>query len=193
MNAAYLVMHMPSAKRMPQRRLALNLHRHTFMKTIAAVAMLCVAVSAASSAYTTKYRRPSRPRQHDGLLEAENVRWLDSHIVVDEQLHDQIVGAIDREFSALGMTRVPAASAEVVVTYAAYSRTDVNTKAHPIARDVQPTYAVGILVVSVLAPQNMKTLLELRGVTPVERASRSAAVINTVADMFKLFPRRRGH
>jgi hypothetical protein len=58
---------------------------------------------------------------------------------------------------------------------------------------VQPTYAVGILVVSVLAPQNMKTLLELRGVTPVERASRSAAVINTVADMFKLFPRRRGH
>jgi hypothetical protein len=187
-------MHMPSAKRMPQPRLALNLHRHTFMKTIAAVAMLCVAVSAASSAYTTKYR-PSVTTL-DSTTDFSKLKtygWLDSHIVVDEQLHDQIVGAIDREFSALGMTRVPAASAEVVVTYAAYSRTDVNTKAHPIARDVQPTYAVGILVVSVLAPQNMKTLLELRGVTPVERASRSAAVINTVADMFKLFPRRRGH
>jgi len=187
-------MHMPSAKRMPQRRLALNLHRHTFMKTIAAVAMLCVAVSAASSAYTTKYR-PSVTTLDSttDFSKLTTYGWLDSHIVVDEQLHDQIVGAIDREFSALGMTRVPAASAEVVVTYAAYSRTDVNTKAHPIARDVQPTYAVGILVVSVLAPQNMKTLLELRGVTPVERASRSAAVVNTVADMFKLFPRRRGH
>lgn len=162
------------------------------MKTIAAVAVLCAALSVASSAYTTKYG--SSVTSIDGQTDFSKLKtyaWLDSHIVVDEALHAQIVAAVDREFSRVGLTRVPAASADVVVTYAAYSRTDVNTKAHEIAKHVRPSYAVGILVVSVFAPQNMKTLLELRGIAPVERASRPEAVVTTVADMFKLYPRHR--
>lgn len=161
------------------------------MKTFAALA-LCIAVAAAPGAYTTKYR--SSITSLDPTTDFSKLKtygWLDSHIVADADLHEQIVSAIDKEFRALGMARVPAASADVFVTYAAYSRTDVNTKAKEIAKDVRPEYAVGILVVTVLAPQNMKTLLELRGTTPVDRASRAGAVVTTVADMFKLYPSRR--
>jgi len=130
------------------------------MKTVAAVALVCVALAAASAAYTTKYG--SSVTSIDPTTDFSKLKtygWLDSHIVVDDELHEQIVSAIDKEFGALGMARVPSTSADVVVTYAAYSRTDVNTKGKEIAKGVRPTYGVGILVVTVLAPQNMKTLL----------------------------------
>jgi hypothetical protein len=165
------------------------------MKTFIAVAALCVAVSATSSAYTPKYRArvTSLDRQTD-FSKLKTYGWLESHIVVDTELDAQIVSAVDREFSTLGMRRTSADSADLVVTYAAYSRTDVNVKAKEIARDVRPSYAVGVLVVSVLAPKYMRTVLELRADTPVDRASRAAAVVDTVSEMFKLYPRpRSGH
>ena len=163
------------------------------MKTLAAVAALCIATAVVPSAsYTQKYRsRVSLIDRATDFSKLKTYAWLESHLVADTELDAQIVTAIDHEFSALGMAKAAPASADVVVTYAAYSRTDVRFKAPEIEKDVRPSYAVGTLVVSVLAPHYMKPLLELRADTPVERASRAAKVVETVSEMFKLYPRRR--
>jgi hypothetical protein len=162
------------------------------MKMLAAVTALCAATAVVSSAYSPKYRsRVSLIDPTTDFSKLKTYAWLQSHMVADSQLDAQIVAAVDQQFSALGMTKTAPASADVVVTYAAYSRTDVRFKAPEVEKDVRPSYAVGTLVVSVLAPKYMKPLLELRADTPVERASRAAKVVDTVSEMFKLYPRRR--
>ena len=162
------------------------------MKMHAAVIALCVAAAVASSAYSPKYRsRVSLIDRTTDFSKLKTYAWLESHLVADMELDAQIVAAVDHQFSALGMTKAAPASADVVVTYAAYSRTDVRFNGPEVAKDVRPSYAVGTLVVSVLAPRYMKPLLELRADTPVERASRAGKVVDTVSEMFKLYPRRR--
>jgi hypothetical protein len=162
------------------------------MKMLAAVTALCVATAVVSASYTQKYRsRVSLIDRTTDFSKLKTYAWLESHLVADAELDAQIVAAVDHEFGALGMAKVAPASADVVVTYAAYSRTDVRFKAPEVTKDVRPSYAVGTLVVSVLAPQYMKPLLELRADTPVERASRATKVVETVSEMFQLYPRRR--
>ena len=172
--------------------MALKLHPARVMKTSFAVAALCVATCVSIHAYTPKYRpRVSSIDRQTDFSKVKTYAWLDSHLVADADLHAHIVAAVDRELGALGMTRGTSGSSDVVITYAAYGRTDVKVNAKKIAKNVKPSYAVGILVVSVLAPKTMTPVLELRAETPVDPTARIASVDDTVAAMFKLYPRRR--
>jgi hypothetical protein len=177
---------------MNRSALALKLHPARVMKMTLAVAAFYVATCASVHAYTPKYRpRISSIDRQTDFSKVKTYAWLDSHLVADADLHAHIVAAVDRELGALGMTKDVSGSSDVVVTYAAYGRTDVKVNAKKIAKNVKPSYAVGILVVSVLAPKTMKTVLELRADTPVDTAARTASVDATVAAMFTLYPRRR--
>ena len=162
------------------------------MKTSFAAVAFCLATCALTSAYTPKYRpRVSFIDRQTDFSKVKTYAWLESHLVADAELHARIVAAVDRELAALGMTKNTSGSSDVVVTYAAYGRTDVNVKAKKITRHTKPTYDVGILVVSVLVPTALTPVLELRAEAPVDASVRTAAVDETVAAMFKLYPRRR--
>jgi hypothetical protein len=106
-------------------------------------------------------------------------------------IDDEIVAAIEYELSALGLQQVPSGTEDVVVTYASMTRTDVNTKAKPIAKDYRPEYAVGTLIVSLLDPDSLRPLLQLRTDKPVDPAGLSATIGATIKEMFSYFPTRR--
>lgn len=162
------------------------------MKTSFAVAAFCLATCASISAYTPKYRpRVSFLDRQTDFSKVKTYAWLESHLVADAELHARIVAAVDRELGALGMTKNTSGSSDVFVTYEAYGRTEVKVDAKKITKHTKPTYDVGILVVSVIAPTAMTPVLELRAETPVDPTVRTAAVDETVAAMFKLYPRRR--
>lgn len=161
------------------------------MRTIA-VTLLCLAVAAPSSAHKMKYRSKvySIDRQTD-FSTIKTYAWLDRHYTPDAELDERLIAAVDRELGALGMSKVAEGPADVAVTFSAYGRTDVKVNATEIAKRVRPTYGVGILVVSVLDVRTLRPLLELRAETPIERTARTAVVDQTVAEMFRLYPRRR--
>src|SRR5206468_8467897 len=120
------------------------------MKTLLVATLLCAVALVVPSAYTTKYRVTVTADKQVNFSKLKTYSWLESHFVANEQIEGQIMSAIDRELHDLGLTDAKSGQADVVVTYAAYSRTDVQYKQKQISKDVYPAYPVGILVVSLL-------------------------------------------
>lgn len=153
--------------------------------------LVSIAISAAAAGYTPKYRVKVQAAKHTDFSKLRTYSWMDSHPASIPAVDAKIVSAIERELTARGMTKVPPGGADVVATYASSTRTDVNTSAKPLSKDYRPEYAVGTLVVSLLAPETLKPLLQLRADTPLEHGGGEASVGSTVEELFKYFPMRR--
>jgi hypothetical protein len=153
--------------------------------------LVSIAVSAASAGYTPKYRVKVQADKHVDFSKVRTYSWMGGHPASIAALDAAIVAAIERELSALGMRQVPSGDGDVVVTYASVTRTDVNTKAKPISKDYRPEYAVGTLVVSLLDPESLRPLLQLRVDRPVDRAELDATIGGTIQELFTYFPTRR--
>ena len=160
------------------------------MKTRLIVAICCAVLAAASMAYTTKYRVRVTADPQTDFKKIKTYVWLPSHITVDDQIEQQIIAAVNRELQSVGLTQGDAGSSDVVMTYEAYSRTDVNTSAREIAKDIHPEYPVGILIVSMLEPKTFRQVLELRAATPFTRPELGGVIDGTVQAMFKRYPHR---
>jgi hypothetical protein len=141
-------------------------------------------------AYKTKYRVQVTADQQTDFSKIKTYSWLASHIVADEEIHSDIVSAVDRQLQAVGLTQAPSGLSDVVVTYSSYSRTDVNFNAKEIQKDVRPAYPVGILVITLLEPKALRQVLELRAATPFARTEGGAVIDQTVQAMFKRYPHR---
>ncbi|HUK34387.1 MAG TPA: DUF4136 domain-containing protein, partial [Vicinamibacterales bacterium] len=159
-------------------------------KTRVVAALLFAAVSTATMASRTKYRVQATMDPQADFSKITTYSWLPSHIVADQEADGFIVAAIDRELQAAGLTLTDSDSSDVVVTYAAYSRTDVNVNAKEIDKDVRPSYPVGILIVRMLVPKTLRQVLELRAVTPFAQPELRSVIDQTVQAMFKRYPRR---
>jgi hypothetical protein len=119
--------------------------------------------------------------------------WESGWQAIDKNAHKQIVAAIDRELGALGFEKKDSGPADVVLTYAAIRRTDVDLKSKPTQGDVgRRSYEAGTLVVLLLEPGTRKELFRARGDEPIEAdPEKLQAVIDTmVADMFAKYPTR---
>ena len=160
------------------------------MKTRLAAACCSVVLALASMAYTTKYRVKVTADPQTDFKKIKTYSWLPSHITPSEDVERQIIAAISRELQSVGLTEADHGSADVVVTYEAYSRTDVMTSAKEITKDVRPTYPVGILVVSMLEPRTFRQVLELRTLAPFTRPEVGGVINETVQAMFKRYPYR---
>jgi hypothetical protein len=150
--------------------------------------LLSIAVTAAA-AYTPKYRVKVQADKHTDFSKLRTYSWMDSHPASIPAVDAQIVRAIEGELAALGLTKVPSGG-DVVATYTSMTRTDVNTKSKPIAKDYRPEYSVATLVVSLLEPETLKPLLQLRVDRPI-----ASAVLDTsagaVEQLFRYFPARQ--
>lgn len=166
----------------------------TFILTVMVSLMsvlVSIAVTAASAGYTPKYRVKVQSDKHTDFSTLRTYSWMGGHPASIAAIDEEIVTAIEYELSALGLQQVPSGTEDVVVTYASVTRTDVNTKAKPIAKDYRPEYAVGTLIVSLLDPDSLRPLLQLRTDKPVDPAGLSATVSATIKEMFSYFPTRR--
>ena len=105
----------------------------------------------------------------------------------------QVIAAVDRELGALGLTKVASGPVDVLATYYSLSRTDVDVKAKPDSKGLQPQYWVGTLVVALLEPGSLRRLLRLRVDQPIETESAKleATINSAVAAMFAQYPTRR--
>jgi hypothetical protein len=151
--------------------------------------LVSIAVTAAAG-YTPKYRVKVQADKHTDFSKLRTYSWMDSHPASIPAVDAQIVRAIEAELTALGLTKVPTGTGDVVATYTSMTRTDVNTKSKPIGKDYRPEYSVATLVVSLLEPETLKPLLQLRVDRPI-----ASAVLDTsagaVEQLFRYFPARQ--
>jgi len=107
----------------------------------------------------------------------------------------QIVTAVDRQMERLGFVKIESGPSDVLVTYAAVQRTDVDLK-RKLADNpkLRREYRVGTLVVVLREPETYRELFRGRGDTPL--ASDAAGVADQidlmVARIFDRYPTRTG-
>jgi hypothetical protein len=167
----------------------------TFVLTVMVSVMsvlVSIAVTAVSTGYTPKYRVKVQADKRTDFSKLRTYSWMPGHPASIESVDDMIVAAIERELTILGMQQVRSGDpTDVVVTYASVTRTDVNVKGKPAAGGARPEYAVGTLVVSLLDPESLRPLLQLRIDRPVAPSGLDAAIGRMVQEMFTYFPTRR--
>jgi hypothetical protein len=119
--------------------------------------------------------------------------WQSGWDANDKNIHATIVGAIDKEMTALGFEKKPAAPSDVIVKYAALRRIDVQPSSKAVGADAPRTQIdVGSLLILFLDPATSKELWRVRIDTPIEvDAAKIAGTINTaVTSMFAQYPTR---
>jgi hypothetical protein len=151
--------------------------------------LVSIAVTAAAG-YAPKYRVKVQADKHTDFSKLRTYSWMDSHPASIPAVDAEIVRAIERQLGALGLTKVPLGVGDVVATYTSMTRTDVNTKSKPIAKDYRQEYSVATLVVSLLEPDTLKPLLQLRVDRPIASAVLDTSA-SSVEQLFRYLPARQ--
>jgi len=152
-----------------------------------------LAFAAVVSAQMPKYGVKVETEKGVDYAKFRTYSWTAGQPSADKAIDGQIVAAVDRELSGLGMSKATSGPGDVQVAYYSVTRTDVNLKAKPDAKGLQPEISVGTLMVALLEPASRKRLLRIRvdkSIDGVER-SQSEKVINAaVTEMFEQYPTR---
>ena len=161
---------------------------------IPACFILACALSGASApagAGQSKYGASVKAVKPAALANAKTYVWMPSQPAFDKNVDALIVAAVDRELGARGFSRLLSGPADVVLTYASLSRTDVDVKKAPKAGAARE-FAVGTLVVDVRDPANRQSLFRVRMDTPIEKdpATFEAKINAAVTEMFEKYPPR---
>lgn len=154
-------------------------------------AVLAAAVVVAGQ--TPKYGVKVETEKNVDYAKFKTYSWTQGQPSADKTIEGQIMAAVDKELGGLGMTKASSGSGDVLVATYSVTRTDVNLKAKPDAKGLQPEISVGTLMVALLEPESRKRLLRLRIDKSIDGIERSQAegVINTaVAELFQQYPTR---
>jgi uncharacterized protein DUF4136 len=114
-----------------------------------------------------------------------------SMAVLDKNVHQQVVDAVDREMKSLGFEKRPSAPADVRVAYATQRRVDVDTSSK-LPPGQLPEYTVGTLVVVMRESANDKEVFKARVKKPIELTPDKikTTIDGVVAEMFAKYPTR---
>jgi hypothetical protein len=162
------------------------------MKRLLSV-VLALAMSVAVASQTTKYGVTVLAEKNVDFATKRTYAWRKAQPSPDKAVDAQIVAAIDRELAALGMSRPESGPADVLVSYASLTRTDVNLKGKEDAKGALPEYRVGTLVIAMYDPPSNRRLLRLRADLPIDvpRSELGGAIDKAVAMMFAEYPTRK--
>ncbi len=163
------------------------------MKRAIAGFVVCAALAAApASAQMPKYGVTVNADKTLDYSALKTYSWTEGHPSSDKAINDRVIAAVDRELSALGMTKAPSGPGDVLVTYYSLSRTDVDVMAKPDAAGVYPQYWVGTLVVGLLDTKTRERRLRLRIDKPIDidRTKLDVTIDQAVAAMFAKYPTR---
>jgi len=128
------------------------------------------------------------------LAKAKTYSWTVSQPSPNKTVDAQIVAAVDRQLSALGLTKLASGTSDLLATYASTRRTDVNLKGKANESGARPAYEVGTLVVDLRDPATRQPLFRVRIDTPITTEPDKAEMeINAaVTAMFEKYPARTG-
>jgi Domain of unknown function (DUF4136) len=154
---------------------------------------MCLAIVAATTGQVPKYGATVTVDKNVDFGKFKTYSWTPGRPSAAKVIDARVIAAVDRELSALGMSKATAGSGDVLATYYSLSRTDVNLKAKPDATGTLPQYWVGTLVVALLDPADRHRLLRLRVDQPIEiePAKLEVAIDSAVHAMFAKYPTRR--
>ena len=158
--------------------------------------VICIIALAATGAMvaagqTTKYGVTVTAEKKVDFGSFHTYTWRRAQPSWDKTIDAQIVAAIDREMSALGMTKVESAPADVFVGYGSLSRTDVDLKGKEDAKGLLPQYSVGTLVVTFHNSGN-REVLKMRVDLPIDTkpGELEGSINKAVAMLFAEYPTR---
>ena len=120
--------------------------------------------------------------------------WQSGWDAGDRKVHTQIVGAVDRELKALGMTLKTSGPSDVVVKYAALRQIDVEVVSNLGDENAaRRQFDVGSLLLLMLEPGTGKELFRARLNKPIEvdPAKVDATVSSAVAEIFAKYPTKK--
>ena len=142
---------------------------------------------------TPKYGVTVTAERNVDFAKFRTYSWTTGQPSADKMIDARVIAAVDRELSALGLTKAAEGPGDVLAAYYSLSRTDVNLKGKPDSKGVHPQYWVGTLVVALLDPGNRHRLLRLRADQPIEidPARLAATIDRAVAALFAEYPTRR--
>src|SRR5258706_3366169 len=153
--------------------------------------LLCAGYVAATAQQTKHHVRVTEV-ESDALAKVRTYTWTVSHPSFDKTADEQIIAAIDRELTMLGLTRLATGPADAVVTYASLLRTDADVKSKASATGALRPYPVGSLVVQVRDSANGQMLFNARVDSPIdtEPAKLEAAINSATAAISRKYPGR---
>jgi len=164
------------------------------VKSFIVVMMLCAAIGPVS-AQRPKYGVKTTFDKGAPFAVLKTYAWTPGWSAFLWPVDLQIVTAVDREMERLGFVKVESGPSDVLVTYAAVQRTDVDLKMKMADNSkLRREYRVGTLVVVLREPRTYRELFRGRGDTPL--ASDAAGVADQidrmVARIFERYPTRMG-
>ena len=138
-----------------------------------------------------KYGVTVKAVQPAALAKAKTYVWTQSRATFQKNIDRMILAAVDRELAARGFTKLSSGPSDVLVTYDALERIDLNLKAKPSTDGTLPEIPVGTLVVELNAPENPEPLFSVRIDTPIDTdpASLEGEINTAVTAMFEKYPR----
>jgi hypothetical protein len=152
--------------------------------------VLLAAGYVAATAQHTKYGVTVAEVKRDALAKVRTYTWTVSHPSFDKTAHKQIIAAVDRELTALGLTKLATGRGDAEVTYASVVRTDVDLKSKRSTTGALRTYPVGILVVQVRDSTSRQMLFNASVDSPIdtEPATLEAAINAATIAIFEKYP-----
>jgi hypothetical protein len=146
----------------------------------------------AATAQKTKHHVRVTEVESDALAKVRTYTWTVSHPSFDKAVDKQIIAAIDRELTTLGLTKLATGPGDAVVTYASLLRTDADLKSKASATGALRSYPVGTLVVQVRDSANGQILFNAKVNWPIdtEPAKLEAAINAATTAIFKKYPAR---
>jgi Domain of unknown function (DUF4136) len=124
------------------------------------------------------------------LAAAKTYAWTPTQPAPDKTIDAQIMAAVDRQLSALGLMKMTTGKTDLLATYVSVRRTDVDLKSEGAATGRGREYAVGTLVVELRNATSKQPLFRVRIDTPIDapRDQLEPVIDAAVTAMFKKYP-----
>jgi len=157
---------------------------------VAAATLLVLGLGLApAAAETHDYGVTLKVAKKKELAGLKTYSWGVSHAAIDKAVDRQIVEAIERELTAVGLTKVTQGSGDALVSYHTIVRRDVDSKKET-PKDGVPGYLVGVIGIEVRGASTKDVLFNVRVDKPIEvdRSQLGPAVDRAVKAMFEHYP-----
>lgn len=131
--------------------------------------LACVVIAVVAAAPMAKYHITLKVDDDTNFAALRTYAWTPGWGTFDPGLDSHIVAAIDCELASLGLVQRGAGQSDVLVTYGALRRTNVDVHGKADRRSgAYPEYPVGTLIVMLLEPGSRRELFRARVVMPID-------------------------
>lgn len=131
--------------------------------------LACAVIAAVAVAPMAKYHITVKIDDDTNFDALRTYAWTPGWATFDPGLDRHIVAAVDRELASVGLIQRGAGQSDLLVTYGALRRTNVDVHGKADRRTGEyPEYPAGTLILLLLEPGSRRELFRARVVMPVD-------------------------